>query len=108
MSRRLLSPLVLVIAALGALFAAASSTADGGVPPPIVIAVEAPISGATSSTGVDIARGAALAVRQVNARGGVLGRRIVLVRGDDAGQASRAAATAREVIANRPVAVIGP
>lgn len=93
---------------LAALAGAASTSADSSLRPPIVIAVEGPITGTTAATGVDIARGAALAVGQVNARGGVLGRRIVLVRGDDRGEASRAAATAREVIANRPVAVIGP
>ena len=107
MPRRLLVP-ILAILALLALLAPVSTSADSATTPPIVIAVEAPITGSTSSTGVDIARGAALAVQQVNAQGGVMGRRVVLVRGDDAGQASRAAVTAREVIASRPIAVIGP
>lgn len=108
MPRRVSLLILASLALLAAAVAAATTSADNTPRPPIVIAVEGPISGPTASTGVDIARGAALAVRQVNAHGGVLGRRIVLVRGDDAGEASRAAATAREVIANRPVAVIGP
>jgi len=92
------------LALLGLVAAPAASAKNH----PIVIAVEAPISGPQSSNGVDILRGAQLAVRQANRRGGVLGRRVVLVRGDDRGDASRAAATARKVIRRNPVAVIGP
>jgi branched-chain amino acid transport system substrate-binding protein len=91
-----------------ALLALVAAPAASAKTQPIVIAVEAPISGPQSSNGVDILRGAQLAVRQVNRRGGVLGRRVVLVKGDDRGDASRAAGTARKVIARHPVAVIGP
>jgi len=104
-SRRLPVLAGLVLAALAATPTAA---ANGPLPPPIRIAVEAPITGPQSSNGVDILRGVRLAVRQANARGGVLGRRVLLVRGDDRGDASRAKPTARKVIARRPVAVIGP
>jgi branched-chain amino acid transport system substrate-binding protein len=103
---RSLSSLVLTGLAL-ALVVAPTATAKKPAAP-LVIAVEAPITGPQSSNGVDILRGAQLAVRQANASGGVLGRRVVLVRGDDKGQASRAKATARKVIARKPVAVIGP
>jgi branched-chain amino acid transport system substrate-binding protein len=92
----------------GALLVALVAAPAASAAPPIAIAVEAPISGPQASNGRDILRGVQLAVRQVNARGGLLGRRVVLVRGDDRGDASRAAATARKVIARRPVAVIGP
>jgi branched-chain amino acid transport system substrate-binding protein len=91
-----------------AVVAAVAAPAASAKPAPLVIAVEAPITGPQSSNGVDILRGVQLAVRQANANGGVLGRRVVLVRGDDKGQASRAKATARKVIARKPVAVIGP
>ncbi len=94
--------------ALAALAAAPTASADGPLPPPIKIAVEAPITGPQSSNGVDILRGVRLAVRQANARGGVLGRRVVLIQGDDRGDASKAKPTARKVIARKPVAVIGP
>lgn len=102
-------PTLLVGPLLVSLVAApAASARSHASPPPLTIAVEAPISGPQSSNGVDILRGVKLAVRQANAHGGVLGRRVVLVQGDDRGDASRAQATARSVIARRPVAVIGP
>src|SRR4051794_16640002 len=75
---------------------------------PIVIAVEAPITGSQASNGRDIVRGARLAVREVNARGGVLGRRIRLVPADDRGEQSQAKRVARRVIRRDAVAVIGP
>jgi branched-chain amino acid transport system substrate-binding protein len=99
---------VLVGTVLAALVSVPAAAAAPPTDPPIVIAVEAPISGPQSSNGVDILRGVKLAVRHVNRHGGLLGRRVVLVQGDDRGQASRAEATARKVIARRPVAVIGP
>jgi len=92
--------------ALVALVAAPAASAKQ--PAPIAIAVEAPISGPQSSNGVDILRGVQLAVKQANKAGGVLGRRVVLVKGDDRGDAKRAKPTARKVIARKPVAVIGP
>ena len=99
---------VLAGLALTVLAPVPAASADGPLPPPIRIAVEAPITGPQASNGVDILRGVRLAVRQANARGGVLGRRVVLVQGDDRGDASRAKPTARKVIARQPVAVIGP
>lgn len=93
---------------LVSLVAVPAASARSHTSPPLVIAVEAPISGPQSSNGVDILRGVKLAVRQANAHGGVLGRRVVLVRGDDRGDASNAKAAAQKVIARRPVAVIGP
>jgi branched-chain amino acid transport system substrate-binding protein len=106
---RSLRPSVLAAGlALVAFAAAPVASAKKPAPAPIAIGVEAPISGPQSSNGVDILRGVQLAVRQANARGGVLGRRVVLVKGDDRGDAKRAKPTARRVIARKPVAVIGP
>lgn len=106
---RSLRPSVLAAGlALVALAAAPAASAKKPAPAPITIAVEAPISGPQLSNGVDILRGVQLAVRQANAGGGVLGRRVVLVKGDDRGDAARAKPTARKVIARKPVAVIGP
>ena len=74
----------------------------------IVIAVEAPLSGPQASNGRDIARGAQLAVRQANAAGGVLGRRIRLVQLDDRADPGRAAAMVRQARDAGAVAVVGP
>jgi branched-chain amino acid transport system substrate-binding protein len=75
---------------------------------PIRIAVEAPLSGSQSSNGLDMLRGVQLAVREVNAGDGVLGRRIQIVRADDKGDQANAKRVARRVIKKKAVAVIGP
>ncbi len=63
---------------------------------PIRIGVIAPLSGASADFGNSMQQGAALAVEQINAIGGVLGRPLQLVTRDDGGDAKtgRAASTA--------------
>lgn len=75
---------------------------------PLLVAVEGPQSGGQASNGLDQLRGVQLAVRQVNAHGGVLGRRVSIVRVDDRGSAGRARTVARAVIARGVGFVIGP
>lgn len=75
---------------------------------PIVIAVEAPLSGSQSANGKDMLRGVKLAVREVNARGGVLGRQVSLVPIDDRADADLAEAAVARAVAAGAVAVIGP
>lgn len=87
--------------------AAAGSATSGRATAPITIAVEAPLSGPQASNGLDILRGVRLAVSQVNAQGGVLGRPVKILRADDRGEQARARAVARRVIGSA-VAVIGP
>jgi branched-chain amino acid transport system substrate-binding protein len=88
--------------------ASGGRSAKAAAGPPIRIAVEAPLSGSQSSNGLDMLRGVRLAVRQVNARNGVLGRRVVIVRADDKGDRANAKRVARRVIRRKAVAVIGP
>lgn len=76
--------------------------------PPIKIAVEAPLTGSQSSTGLDMLRGVQLAAREVNAANGVLGRRVKIVRADDKGDRANAKRVARRVIRKNVAAVIGP
>jgi branched-chain amino acid transport system substrate-binding protein len=76
--------------------------------PPIKIAVEAPLTGSQSSTGLDMLRGVQLAVREANARKWVLGRRIRIVRVDDKGDRANAKRVARRAIKKKVAAVIGP
>ncbi|CAB4938120.1 unannotated protein [freshwater metagenome] len=94
------------VAALALLVAAPAAHAGGKAP--IRLAVEAPISGPQSSNGVDMLRGVQLAVRQVNAKGGVLGRKVVLIKGDDKGDSANAVSVADDVVAEGPDAIIGP
>ena len=57
-------------------------------PEPLRIGVIAPLTGASSDFGISMQQGAALAVEQINAIGGVLGRPLQLVTRDDAGDAA--------------------
>jgi branched-chain amino acid transport system substrate-binding protein len=75
---------------------------------PIRIAVEGPLSGSQASTGLDILRGTQLAIREVNHKRRVLGRRIQLIKVDDQGAQANAKRAARRAIRKKAVAVIGP
>jgi branched-chain amino acid transport system substrate-binding protein len=89
----------------------ASSTASlstGRQSAPLTIAIEAPLSGPQSSNGRDMLRGVRLAVRQANEDGGVLGRRIKLLRLDDKADPSLARPLAQRAIAAEAVGVVGP
>jgi branched-chain amino acid transport system substrate-binding protein len=73
------------------------------------IAVEGPQSGAQASNGRDQLRGVRLAVRQLNAHGGLWDRRkVVVVPADDKADAASADAVALGVIAKGIHFVIGP
>lgn len=74
----------------------------------IVVAVEAPMSGVGRVDGLDQLRGVELAARQINAAGGVLGRRVLVIRADDRGEPRLALPTFRRVARARADAVIGP
>jgi branched-chain amino acid transport system substrate-binding protein len=102
--------LAFVVAAVAALLSAGStpSPAVGQTGRSVTVAIEAPLSGPQASTGRDMLRGVQLAVRQANRRGGVLGRKIRLVRLDDRARPSLAKAAARRAIAAKAIAVIGP
>jgi branched-chain amino acid transport system substrate-binding protein len=109
MSRRLRPVMVAALIGAGLLLSASLGSAQ---PPassaPLVIAVEGPQSGGQASNGLDQLRGVQLAVRQVNAHGGVLNRKVQIVKADDRGSAARAKAVARAVIAKGIGFVIGP
>jgi ABC-type branched-subunit amino acid transport system substrate-binding protein len=76
---------------------------------PLLIAVEGPQSGEQAANGLDQLRGARLAVRQLNARGGLWdGRKVAILPADDKGDAANAKAVVRQVIARGVRFVIGP
>src|SRR5262245_49889567 len=91
---------VIVAAICGAalVLPAAGRAAPASGSEPLLVAVEGPQSGGQASNGLDQLRGVQLAARQVNAHGGVLGRRVRIVKADDAGSAARARPVARAVI----------
>ena len=105
-------PALLVASGIFALASGLSLTmaaGDSGSSSPLVIAVEGPQSGAQSANGVDQLRGVRLAVKQLNARGGLWdGRKVAVFAADDKADAAKAKAVARRVIAKGIRFVIGP
>src|SRR4051812_1116539 len=91
MPRRLRPVIVAALGGAGLLISGAAGTAAAPASPePLVIAVEGPQSGGQASNELDQLRGVQLAVRQVNAHGGVLDRPVRIVKADDRGSATRA------------------
>ena len=76
---------------------------------PLLIAVEGPQTGEQAPNGLDQLRGVRLAVKQLNAHGGLWnGRQVALFPADDRGDAANARAVARRVIAKGIHFLIGP
>ncbi len=66
------------------------------------------MSGAQSSTGIDMLQGGQLAVNQLNASGGVDGVKLRLVRADDAASPSTGVSVANQMVAQHVFSVVGP
>jgi branched-chain amino acid transport system substrate-binding protein len=73
----------------------------------IKIGVLAPLSGSYAEAGIDIVNGAKVAVEQINAGGGVLGRKLELIPQDDACNPDVAAKAASQLATAGAVAVDG-
>jgi len=105
-------PALLVSSAIFALASGLSlaiAAANSGSSAPLVIAVEGPQSGAQAANGVDQLRGVRLAVKQLNARGGLWdGRKVAVFAANDKADAANAKAVARQVIAKGIRFLIGP
>ncbi|MGN6432070.1 MAG: branched-chain amino acid ABC transporter substrate-binding protein [Gaiellaceae bacterium] len=101
----LVASAILLASGLSLAEAGASSSSSA----PLVIAVEGPQSGAQAANGVDQLRGVRLAVKQLNARGGLWdGRKVAVFGANDKADAANAKAVARQVIAKGIRFVIGP
>ncbi len=92
----------------GALAAQPAGAAQQKSPVKGLIAVEGPMTGAQASTGIDMADGAALAVAQINAAGGVDGVQLKLLKLDDKATAAGGIAAERKAVAAGAFAVVGP
>ncbi len=64
-------------------------TAAGSTPPPILIGLNAALSGGVGQSGRAIKRGLLLALDEINAGGGVLGRHLALIQDDNRGIPAR-------------------
>ena len=80
-----------------------SSSSSGS----IIIGVPVPLSGEYASAGRDILHGAQLAAKNINASGGVLGKKIQIVSQDDACLASTGSQAAQKLISQGVVAAAG-
>lgn len=107
--RRHLTSVIVVTALAGSALAACGSGAGGASgSSPIVIGVDAPLTGPFAALGQSREETARAYVDSVNADGGVDGRQIKLVVRDSAGDASKAAANMTELVtAQSAVAVLG-
>jgi branched-chain amino acid transport system substrate-binding protein len=82
-----------IASALASLWPLAANAADT-----IKIGFPIPLSGATAIYGAPVLKGAQLAVSEINAKGGVLGKKLELVARDSKGNADEAVRLAREMI----------
>lgn len=72
----------------------------------IKVGVILPLSGSSSLAGTEVMSGIALAIDEINAAGGVLGRRIELIKEDDEGLPTNGVTAARKLIERDKVAGI--
>jgi branched-chain amino acid transport system substrate-binding protein len=93
---------VITTALVVSLLAAAPETG------PIKIGVVAPLTGGSAVMGQALRNGTLLAVETLNAKGGVLGRKLELVEADDEANPDKGAQAVRDLAAKGVVAIVGP
>ncbi|NUB16760.1 ABC transporter substrate-binding protein [Azospirillum brasilense] len=89
------------VVALGAGLWAGAAQAD------ITIALAGPMTGAAAAYGEQTRAGVEAAVADINAKGGLLGQKLVLTIADDACDAKQAVAAANKLVSQNVAAVIG-
>lgn len=90
-----------------ALLSAAAAAATPTLAQDVKIGLVAALSGDSALSGEAITRGLTVAIDEVNARGGVLGgRKLVLVRRDDESNPAKGQLAARELIEKEKVALV--
>src|SRR6476661_3520966 len=102
--RRLLAASVLASGAAMASLLSLSSAAIAA--DPIKLGLITALSGQSARAGEAITRGMQIAIDEVNAKGGVMGRPLELVRRDDEGNPAKGVTAARELILKEKVAVL--
>jgi branched-chain amino acid transport system substrate-binding protein len=73
----------------------------------VLIGLAGPITGALAWYGEQMERGAALAVADINAAGGVLGQQVQLITADDFCDPEQAVAAARKLVSDGVIFVVG-
>ncbi len=90
-----------------ALLMAACGDGGGKGSDTIPVGVEAPVTGQYASFGAQLTNGGQMAVEDINAAGGVLGKKLELDIGDDACDPKQAVAVANQMNANGVALVVG-
>lgn len=75
---------------------------------PIKLAVLTSFTTELAMTGVHVANGAQMAADEINEKGGIRGRKIELVKADTANSNTVAVNALHKVLAEKPVAIVGP
>jgi branched-chain amino acid transport system substrate-binding protein len=103
--RRLAAACLVVTTALaGAAFGAPNAPKE---PDPILVGLAGPMSGHFATMGEQMKRGAQRAIDDINAKGGVLGRKLKLVVGDDGCDPQQASTVAGQFAQQKTVLVVG-
>lgn len=99
----------LALAGCGSGLGSKSSTNSSGSSnkTPIVLGMVTPTSGSSSAIGPYMTNGAQLAIMEINAKGGVLGRRLKLDVQDEACDPKTAVAAANKLVSDKVVASVG-
>ena len=101
--------LVLPVIALGLLAAGCgSSSSDEESSTTFRVGLEAPLSGEQSVLGKGMLKGAELAAKQLNAKSGILGKRVEIVPIDDAADPATGVKAAKAAIADGLDGIVGP
>jgi branched-chain amino acid transport system substrate-binding protein len=90
-------------------FLIASLLVAGAAQAQIKVGVYGPFTGGSAGMGVSMRNGAALAIEEINAAGGILGKRVIMVARDDEARNERGAQIMQELLEKENVvAVLGP
>ena len=95
------------VVVFGVLVAVGGSYAQTEPPKTLKIGVIGPFTGASADFGVPMFNGIQLAVDEINAVGGYLGRKLEIVRKDDQANPDVGLALSKELVAEKVAATIG-
>lgn len=96
------------MAACGALLiAACGNSSSGGATGPILVGITGPFTGAYADPGISIRNAGELAIADINAAGGVNGRKLQAVSEDDACDAQQGTQAAEKLLTEKIIAIVG-
>ncbi|MEX6505331.1 branched-chain amino acid ABC transporter substrate-binding protein [Jiella sp. M17.18] len=94
---------ILTAGAVAALMSASAAYAAGT----ITIGVQVPTTGSEATYGKDMANAVSIAQKEINAKGGVLGKKLEMIVGDSACDPQQSVNAAAKLVSQKVVAVVG-